>query len=526
MTWLLPDPRKISKVVLFLLLACVCCGRRDANHIQITIAYRSLVSSLDPIRENTVISNTIYSNIFEPLVRRDNDMRIVPALALEWSTVDDRTWIFKLRPNVFFHDGTKMRPEDVCFSLERARNDPSSELSGSLTMLEKAEPAGPDTVRIITRDPCSVLLNRLAEIWIVPAKYFTNPMSAVSTVPGTGPYRVKEWKGGDFILLKEHDKYWGEKPAITQVRLESIPDYDLRIRELLQKRIDMLPLLESSVLKEKSVIANSNIAVQNIPSLMVLYLAMDVARDKSPYVSLPVNPFRDIRVRMAVYHSINIDAIIRDIMEGAASPATQLVAPKVLGYSPGIQRLGYDPQKGRELLKQAGYAQGFRVRLDVTNNRYQNDVQIGQSIARDLAAIGIQAQLNPVDKNTLLRMRDSQDTSLYMAGWMDGSADSGSAFDFLVHTRVPSLAYGTANGGGYSNPEVDHLIEQSSREMEPARRIALLEQAMQITMGDFAILPLHIEHNVTALSTRFRWEPRSDELLFVNSIAPSSSAPN
>lgn len=506
-------------IAVFLVLVCAGCSHQSTDKRQMTIAYRSLVSSLDPIRESTVISNSIYSNIFEPLVRRDDDMRIVPALALEWSSLDDRTWIFKIRPNVSFHDGTILTPEDVCFSLNRARNDPSSELAGSLTMLERVEAVGSDTVRIVTKDPSSVFLNRMAEIWIVQAKFFAKPLSSNSPVPGTGPYRVKEWKAGNFILLEKHEKYWGAQPVVAQVRLESIADLDQRVHGLLQQKIDMLPLLESSVMKDKAFSTDPNVTLQNIPSLMVLYLAMDVQRKKSPYVDLPVNPFLDIRVRKAVYHSINIEAIIRDIMGGGASPATQLVAPKVLGYDPKIQRLPYDPQRAKDLLKEAGYPRGFRVRLDVTNNRYQNDVQVGMAIAKNLSAVGIQAQLNPLDKNTLLRMRDTQDTSLYMAGWMDGSADAGSAFDFLVHTRVPSLAYGTANGGGYSNPDVDRLIEQSSREMEPTQRITLLEHAMQMTMSDFAILPLHIEHNVTALSPAFRWEPRSDELLFINSIS-------
>jgi peptide/nickel transport system substrate-binding protein len=501
------------------LLLLIGCGpaHEPTTDAPVTIAYRSLVSSLDPISENTVISNSLYSNVFEPLVRRDRAMKIAPALAVEWASPDDRTWVFRLRPDVLFHDGARLRPQDVRFSLERARGDPSSTLSGLLTVLARVEVAGPDTVRIVTRKPCSTLLNRLAEIWILPEGFFAQQRSSFA-VPGTGPYRVTSWKKGEFVLLERNARYWGEAPPVPRVRFEAVSDLRQRLVGLTQSRIDLLPLLEPSALEDPSLRQGGNVVVKTVPGLTVLYLAMDVWRDKTPYVDRPGNPFRDARVRKAIYNAVDATRIVREVMKGRATPATQLVAPKVLGYNRQIKRLEHDPEAARTLLKQAGYADGFRVRLDVTNNRYQNDLQIGQAIVRDLQAVGIQARLNPVDKDTLLRMRDSRDTSFYMAGWIDGSADSGSLFDFLVHSRDPARAYGTSNGGGYSNPEVDRLIEESSGEMAPFRRIALLERAMQLTMEDGALIPLHVEHNITALSARLQWEPRSDELLFANTI--------
>lgn len=427
------------KLVVALLLL-ICCRRADktANRTSITIAYRSLASSLDPFIENTVISNSIYSNIFEPLVRRDENMKIVPALALEWSSPDDRTWIFRLRPDVAFHDGSQLRPQDVRSSLERARSDPSSGLSGLLTVLARVEVIGLDTVRIVTHKPCSTLLNRLAEIWILPEGTSSQePLSSV--VAGTGPYRVKSWKKGEFILLERNGRYWGEPASIPRVLFQAVPDLRERTIGLAQGRFDMLPLLEPSALEDESIRGNESVVLQSVPSLMVLYLAMDVWREKTPHVDQPVNPFRDIRVRKAVYHGINGARILRDVMKDRANSATQLVAPRVLGYNREIKRLAHDPEAARDLLRQSGYPQGFRVRLDVTNNRYQNDVQIGQAVVQDLQAIGIQVRLNAVDKDTLLRMRDSRETSFYVAGWMDGSADSGASSTFsCIHGIRPA----------------------------------------------------------------------------------------
>jgi len=500
---------RVATIVLASLAIFAGCSPKAPDRRNVTVAFRGVISSLDPIRENTVLSNSIYCNIFEPLVRRDRDMKIVPALAVSWLNPDDRTLVFTLRHGVRFHDGRSLRPQDVCFSLLRARDDPSSQISGSLTMLERVEAAGPDTVRVVTTRPYSILLNRLAEIWIVPEQ-------PGATLPGTGPYRVKDWKAGQFVQLERNEEYWGEKAPVARIRFVAMPDPGRRMAELAAGRVDIAPFLEPSALESRRAAVNAN--WHSVPGMMVLYLAMDVGRKISPYVALPRNPFQDVRVRKAFYQAINIDAIVKNIMKGHASIATQLVAPKVIGYNDTISRLEYNTESARRLLEQAGYGHGFEVRFDITNNRYPNDVEIGQAVAADLAAVGIRARLNAVDKDRLLRMRDECDTSFYMAGWIDGNADAASAFEFLVHTRQPQLNYGTANGGGYSNPEVDRLIEQSSEEPVPSQRILMLESAMQRTMEDFVFVPLLVENNVTATSPAVEWKPRLDELIHCDTI--------
>ncbi len=495
-----------------LLLVLVYCASEKQPVSHISIAYPSLVSNLDPISENTVISNAIYCNIFETLVKRDHNMRIVPGLGTDWSNPDDRTCIIKLRPGVRFHNGKLLRPEDVRFSINRARKEPSSQLSSLLTMLESVDVIASDSIRLVTRKPYNIILNRLADIWIMAEEKSPDFYS------GTGPYWLKEWKKTEFVLLERNDNYWGSKPAIQQIRFEAIPDLQKRILGLTQGSIDILPLLEPSALGHELIKRDEKTTVQSVPGMMVLYLAMDVWREKTPYVNLPVNPFRDIRVRKAIYHAINTKRIVRGVLQGHAREATQLVAPKVFGHNDRIERLPYDPQAARKLLKQAGYSKGFPVRLDITNNRYRDDLEVGRSIVRDLAEVGIDVQLNDMDKNLLFQKRISRDTSFYMLGWFDSSADSGGAFDFLIHTPDASRAYGIGNGGGYSNKEVDRLIERSSEEMSPSNRGALLEKVMEQIMKDLPLIPLHIENNITATSSRIQWQPRSDELLIVSEI--------
>jgi len=235
-------------------------------------------------------------------------------------------------------------------------------------------------------------------------------------------------------------------------------------------------------------------------------------------VEPPGNPFLDLRVRKAIYHAINIRHLVNDLLVGHAIEATQPAAPKVFGYNGVIRRLDYDPAAARQLLREAGYPNGFTVRLDVSNNRYRSDVEIGKAIAADLGSIGIRVRLNSMSIEELIALREKMDSSFCMTGWALPSTDVSGAIDYLLHTRQPGKGFGMQNNGGYSNPEVDRLAEESSMTMDPVTRAALLEKALQIAMQDVAVVPLYVENNLSAYSARVLWEPRADEYIYVKSI--------
>ena len=441
------------------------CGASEKAPME--IAFRSSISNLDPIRENTVISNSIYCNLYEPLVVRDSNLRITPALAVEWSNPDDRTWLFKLRPNVRFHDGTPLQAQDVRFSLERARKDRGSHLISSLAVLQSVDVVNENTIRIVTQKPYSILLSRLVDIWILPQKSFSQPRP-LQEFPGTGPYRLANWKQGQFVELSANPDYWGGKPLIERVHFAAVPALRARLNLLKQNQAQIIPLLEPEALSDPLFQEPGKVKIHSTPGLTVLFLAMDVRRKKTPFVNAPSNPFRDYRVRKAIYHAVNLRKIVNEILRGNAMEATQLTAPKVFGHNAAIHRLEYDPALSRELLKQAGYPAGFSVRFDVTNNRHRNDLEIGKSIAADLKKVGIQANINAVGIEVLEQMRARSDSSFQMMGWTLPSTDSSGALDYLVHTSNPEAGYGIENIAGYSNPEVDRLIQESAGKIEPA----------------------------------------------------------
>jgi peptide/nickel transport system substrate-binding protein len=493
-------------------------GCRASERYPLEIAFRSSISNLDPIRENTVVSNSIYCNLYEPLVVRDLNLRIKPALAVEWSNPDDTTWLFKLRSNVRFHDGTPLRAQDVQFSLERARKDPTSHLVSSLAVLQRVDVINENTIRIETQKPYSILLSRLVDIWILPQNFFSKPRRSPE-IPGTGPYRFAKWKQGQFVELSANPDYWGGKPPIERVRFIAIPDLTARLNFLKQNRAQIIPLLEPEALSDPVFQQPGKAQIHSTPGLTVLFLAMDVKREKTPHVNTGANPFRDYRVRKAIYHAVNIRKIVNDILRGNAMEATQLTAPKVFGHNASIRRLEYDPALSRKLLKQAGYPAGFAVRFDITNNRHRNDLEIGKSIADDLKEVGIQANVNAVGIEVLQQMRARGESSFQMMGWTLPSTDASGSLDYLVHSSNPNAGYGIQNVAGYSNPGVDLLIEESAGKIEPAGRAALLEKAMELCMNELPYIPLHVENSVLASRQEVNFEPRSDEYLYIKSMS-------
>jgi peptide/nickel transport system substrate-binding protein len=484
---------------------------------KVRIAYPSIIHSLDPLSENTLISGSIYGNIFETLVRQDAEFRFQPALSVRWSTPNDRTWIFALRRDVTFHDGTPFTAEDVVFTFDRIKASSVAQQSSSVTVIDKMEAVDTYTIKLTTHQFCGNLLSRLSGQSIVSKKFFNS--GATGFIPGTGPYRVRDWAPGKEVDLVVYENYWGNKPAIKEVSFEANATVDESVQKLLKGELEVLPQLDPAAVKKYQFASHQDVVVRNYPGVLVLYLSFDTMHETLP--GLSTNPFKDSRVRKAVYEAVNVDFLIHDIQQGYATEATQLIVPLVYGYNQETHRLPYDPAKSRRLLAEAGYPNGFAVRLDLPNNRYRSEVQVGQAIAKDLEAIGIHVELNPQPREEWTRIRQEGQSAFYLAGWAVASGDASGALDYLIHTPDIASGYGRANSGGYSNAEIDRIIEESGREPDPKERQELMERAMALAMEDVAGVPLYIEQNLTAYRSSLQWDPRADLVILCSDMQPA-----
>lgn len=485
----------------------------------VILSQRGDALTLDPYDENESPTFTVLFNLFDPLVDMDSELRLVPALAASWEQVSPTTWEFALRPGVEFHEGGVLGADDVVFSLNRLQTWEGSELKADISTVASVEAVGDLTVRIHTHQPDPILLNRLVTVLIMDRERTERVIAEhgerhlVEHPDGTGPYRLVEWVREDHLTLEAFPRHWGGAPAIPRVIFRPISNDATRLAALLTGDVHLIT--DVPVRDVERITSTPGLRLEQRPSLRVIYLGVDCGRDATPGVpSSPPNPLRDRRVREAIYLAINEDLIVERIMNGFAVPAAQLVPPVIFGYDPSITRPPHNVERARELLAEAGYPDGFAVRLDAPNDRYVNDARIAQAVAGQLARIGIRVDVQARPKAIFFEDEQQGRCSFFLIGWTNPNGDASGTFEYLLHTRQPERGLGVSNySSHYSNPELDALTEQAMRTLDRAERERILQRAMRLAMEDLPHIPLHFQVDLYGVSERLEWSPRADTRL-------------
>jgi len=500
---------------LLVVMVVLLLGGTSAQDDELVIGFQGGAVTLDPHMRAETTTIAWQMHLYEHLTRLERDGTVSPELATAWEAEGENAWVVTLREGVTWHDGSPLTAEDVVYSLERARNHPESEMKQYIPAVTGAEVVDERTVRINTDAPDPLMPLHLTQVRIVNRAHTeaVGDNGMTSQAMGTGPYRLVSYSNEETLVLEAFEDYWGEQPDFARVRLVNIPNGATRIAALLSGEIDVAEkvLPQDFARLER----DENTYITQVPGNRVIYLTMDFACSEGcPGSNLEggVNPFQDPLVRRAVYHAIDVDAIIERIMGGAAAPATQFIAPATTYYDEEIERYPYDPEEARRLLAEAGYPDGFSVRLDAPNDRYLNDALIAQAVGGLLGDVGIEVQVNATPKAVFFPQIDEGDFIMYIAGW--GSSDVISTFNALVHTKDDEAGYGVTNRYGYSNPEVDRLIEEANVEFDEARRVELIHQInVQALMEDVAWVPLHVENVIAGVREGVQYEANPSEYL-------------
>ncbi|CAN5730932.1 ABC transporter substrate-binding protein [soil metagenome] len=370
------------KAVLFVLGACLALSAPLRAQDAISIGMQLEPPHLDPTAgAAAAIREVTYANIFEGLTRFAEDGTVRPALAESWETAPDGlSWVFNLRSGVAFHDGTPFTAEDVAFSFERAMAEDSTNAQKQLFEGINAVNVIDDVTLEIGLDaPKGMLLFNLAwgdAIIVSPASVEANRTSPV----GTGPFRFSHWVQGDRVELVRFEDYWGEAPALDRVTFRFISDPTAAFAAMMAGDIDAFPGFP---------------APENLPQFeadprfeVILgttegetILAMNHARE----------PFEDIRVRQAIAHAIDRQAIIDGAMFGYGTPIGSHFAPHHPAYVDLTERAEHDPERARALLAEAGFEDGFATTLALPPPSYAR--RGGEIVASQLRAVGIEAEI-------------------------------------------------------------------------------------------------------------------------------------
>jgi peptide/nickel transport system substrate-binding protein len=501
-----PLPRRAAPALLAALLAtaggAACRGPEKADE-SFGISTPYLIESLDPHARDLHAEASVCANLYEPLVARDAELKLRPALALRWLSPSPTTWVFELRPGVVFHDGRPFGAADVVATFERLRTHPELQRSVSAKAIDKVTALDPLRVEFHTARPAPSLLNALSLIAILPQG------QAESARPvGTGPYAFAEWRSGESVRLVRHETYWGDKPSAQEVliRLDRKPEQaadDLRSGK---SRLAILGSRRAGA----ALGGDKNVRIERQTGLFLKFLGFDLSSDALPDVTgVKGNPFKNPLVRRALSLAIDRRLLAQQIAEPAL-PAYQLVPPVVFGHNPALPEIERNLEQARELLRRAGYPDGFGMTLRA--RRVAGSA--APAVAAMLADVGVRASVVELDEAAYA----ASSGGAYLARL---ACETGDAADLLPTamqaSSAPTLA---AMGGGGSR--FMRAIQESIESDSPEVRGEALRQIMAAAAETLPLVPLYFDEDVYGVSAGWRWRPRADGYVLAADATPSS----
>jgi peptide/nickel transport system substrate-binding protein len=465
------------------------------------------LKSLDPytLRETTTIAH--HGHIYEGLVARDKELKIIPGLAESWETPEPTRWRFHLRKNVKFHNGDPFTADDVIFSADRVRAK-GSNFTTIIPVDAKAVKIDDYTVDFILTSPNPILTSQWDGWYIMDKKWCEDnnavaPTPASATTPsfaslnanGTGPFILESHQPGVKTVFKVNPNWWRKaEHNLKEIIFTPIGSDATRVAALLSGEVDVIePVPIQDIAR---VNASDNATVLTGPELRTIFLGFDQVRDELLSSSVKgKNPFKDLRVREAFYKAIDIELIKTRVMRGLSTPSALMIAPQLFPLSKDFTRPKFDPEGAKKLLTEAGYPDGFEVTMDCPNDRYVNDAAICQAVVGMLARVGVKINLLAQPKQQyfakVLKPGGYQ-TSFYLLGWTPATLDSQNVLNDIMGCRDdPKSTRGEANLGGYCNKKMDAIADQVLMETDTAKRDLLIKDAFEIANEDWGYIPLH-----------------------------------
>ncbi len=495
--------RRMLRCLPSLLAVCVLFIAPAAAAKTLRLASAFDPNSLDPHSLALLYQSRIVTQIYEGLVNRDQNFKLEPSLAVSWQAMAPTVWRFKLRPDVKFHDGATFTADDAAFSIERAlakTSQRASQLRG-VTAVRKVDPL---TIDVQLAAPDAVLPEKL---WLVammskswaekhgvtlPQDYNGKQEThAVRNANGTGPFVLKTYEQDRRLVLTANPNWWGRGDKstgnVTEAIYTVIQADATRLAALASNEVDFVidpPFQDVARLR-----TDNTLKTAQTTDIGTQYLGFDQARGELQSSSIKGrNPFKDVRVRQAIYHAIDIDTIIAKVLRGQAVPTGSHVSRLVDGYAAELdKRLRFDPNVARALLKEAGYAEGFDVALDCVNVTFR--AAVCQAISAMLAQVHIRVAFQASPSSTFFPKVTQATTSFFEFGWSPG-VDPWAMLNNVVHTW-DAAGSGTFNGGRYSNQKLDDLIDAIRVEPDISKRRMLTGDALRVMNTDLPLIPLY-----------------------------------
>ncbi|MFT4416974.1 ABC transporter substrate-binding protein [Fredinandcohnia humi] len=467
----------------------------------LTIAQSADITTTDPQNSLSTTGDRVFRNVFSRLFYRDSNMEIQQELVESFESIDDVTWHFTLKEGVTFHNGDPLTAEDVKFSLERVMNDQSLKEYPYFTQLAEVNVVDDLTVEIVTDGPMPTILPLLAKSGsdVLPKKYFEEVgLEEFQKKPiGSGPYKFVEWKRDDRVILEANEDYFGDKPKWKEVIVRAIPESSTRVGELLTGGVDLATDIPPNEWDRINNEEGVSLATGETTRVMLLML-----RHTEGFATA------DPRVREAIDLAINEKAIVDSVLKGTGVPVRSRVPEGVIGSNPDLYNsYVYDVEKAKELLAEAGYADGLEISFTAPKGRYPLDGEVAQLVVSMLEEVGIKANLQLLESSAFLDVYNSKkNEDLIMIALADGLFDASYS---LVHYTKERAAGQT----DYFNEKVEQLYHDAGRNLNSEERIKQYQEIQAIVAEERPHVFLFSQNANYGVSDKVNFTPRLDEVI-------------
>lgn len=445
------------------------------------------IITLDPqVNAGGTSANTVRQNMFEALARVTSDGSIEPVLATDWEVDETNTvWTFYLREGVIFHDGETFTASDVKATFDRFKSNDESTRAYYYTNIVEVKIVDDYTVQFVTDSPQSNFLHIIAYdgSYIMSTKSLERTNEEIGKYPiGTGPYMFKESTANESVTLVRFDDYWGEKPEVTELKFITVSEVATRVNMLRAGEADLITGITDEDLEYFK--GDDNFAIMYGESNRVGHLAMNSHRPG----------LDNLLVRQAVQYAINREAIVTGILGDRGSVANSVIAPLTYGYSDSYP-YEYDPDKARELLTEAGYADGeLTFVIQSPGGRYYKDEECCMAIARMLQDVGINASVEVNDWATFtskVRVPDEENTvDMWWMGWESGTGEASKILNIVfTPENFPPTGW---NAMFFDNAEYNALAASVLSIMDETEQLAVYAQMQDIIAENAVWVPVTV----------------------------------
>ena len=474
---------------------------------QMIIAQGTDAATLDPHLTLTWSDYNVINHICDGLIRRDQDMKIVPDLAESWKLIDPLTHEFKLRRRIKFHNGEPFDAQVVKFNIERIL-DPkfSSRIKPFLEAIQRVEVVDDYTVHIITKKPSPVLLNEILNVQMLPPKYVKEKGDQYVTrnPVGTGPYRFVGWVKDSHITLEAFEQHWRGKPSFDRLIFKPIPEDSTRVAALLAGEVDIITNVPPSEINRLK--AHKEVMPLMIPSTRCMFIKLNTEKP----------PFNNKWVRQAINYAVDKDTLIEALFEGKVRKLDgQPLGPEYFGYNPDLKAYPYDPKKAKELLSKGGYPNGFEVEFDTSSGRYILDKEASQAIAGQLLKVGVKAKVSVLEWGLLMKKYVEAHNMAPMTffGIAARSIDADGMYTFDL--AGSKFSY-------YHNEERDRLVLEARTIVDQNKRLNIYKKVSEIYREDAPFLYLYQQADIYGINKKCNWwKPRADSSIWIFQIPKS-----